>query len=182
MSSTYDTTEHELLQAILNRLRAKVEWCTESTCILTASPVPNVFPAADPICTVCLGDSQFDQALWSGGGAAQLTEYATVIVTPMARCKLDSPPKYQQALLHAHRGLFRTYKTDILKALFLADDTCADYPQTWQPLDSDGNQIMRDFALTPISSSPAQELFQSAEGREWLGLEMMFRATFDWTL
>lgn len=179
-----DGTELDLLTQIQARLREKVPF-TVPQCFICDTQVPEIFPPSGPICTISVGQSNFDGELFDGGGFNQLTQHTPVYVTVLVRSALDHPPAIETALLDPSGGLLMRYKPRILRAL-LADCDAAQHNRgptvPWSP-EHDGEPILRDW-IKPVSCS-APLYMQQGEGRggaRFLGITLTFRCSFDWRL
>lgn len=183
MADTHlNVTEIELLEAVRTRLRDKLNWCTESTCFCADEAIPSVIPSAEPIVTVVLDDTGFDEALWSGGGPMQLGSQVNVLVTILTRCVLDSPPKADVRLLDDARGII-AYRNQVLAALLVSDDSCETFRSPWDPLIEDGaiqSRFLRDYGLTPARSTGPRrvQIGQNTE-RLMLAVQIYFKAAMD---
>ena len=173
-----DGTEYDLLTQVQGRLREKVPF-PESCCFISDAPVPEFWPTVDPICTISVGDTQFDAEYWAGGGYEQLTQHTPLLITVFVRSSLDSPPRINAALLDPNRGLLMRYKPKILRALLAeCDGTSSPMPQ-WDPHYL-GESILRD-AIQPVGCS-APRYAQDRGGVNFLALTLTFRCSFDWRL
>lgn len=172
-------TPYDLLKAVESRLREKLEYLGQGNCFITDEPIPpnSYFPSGKLTCTICLLDGKFDYPHWVGGGPAQLTEHADLVVTLMTRTKIDQPPRAEQALLNAEFGMLTKHKPRLLQAL-LVDDPAATALKPWVPLDADGNQFLLDASLIPSRARGPTQL----AGGDWLGLELHFSVAYDWDL
>lgn len=181
-----DGTEFDLLSQIVDRLREKVPF-TAPQCFLSDEPVPVIFPPTDPICTVSVGDCQFDAEYWSGGGGKQLTQHTPIYVTVLIRSTIDNPPSVNVALLDPNRGMLMRFKPRLLRALLSECDGESSDPllmRPWSP-DRDGEPILRDY-VQPISCSAPKYLQAGPEGgrggANFLGMTLTLRCSFDWRL
>lgn len=149
----------------------------EGNCFITEEPIPpdSYFPTGNLAVTVCLGDGQFDEGMYDGGGANQLCEFGTLIVTAFARNKIDQPPRAKNALLNESRGLLAKLKPAILQAI-LVDDPAARILAPWHPL-KNGSPFLRGAIMPRASAGPRQ-----LGGLDWLGLTLTFGVEFDWDL
>lgn len=179
-----DGTELELLGQIQDRLREKVPF-TIPQCFICDTQVPEIFPPSGPICTISVGQSNFDPELFDGGGFNQLCQHTPVYVTVLVRSALDHPPAIETALLDPSGGLLMRYKPRILRAL-LAECDAAQHDRgptvPWSP-EYEGEPILRDW-IKPVSCS-APLYMQQGEGRggvRFLGVTLTFRCSFDWRL
>ena len=178
-----DGDESRLLLQVQERLidRVKVggnSAFNDKNCFVTEEPIPpeTYFSQGRMVCTVCLGDGQFDEYKYDGGGANQLTEHVDLLVSVFTRTKLDQPPQATYALLDEERGMSRKLKPALLEAL-LVEDPDADILIPWIPLNSQGQPFLRNPPFPRRSQGPRQ-----LQGMDWLGLTLSFGVEFDWDL
>lgn len=178
-ATTADTQDSPLLAAVVDRLRTKVKGLTPANCFVTDQPVPpdGYFPQGDVACTVCLLDGTFDAQLWNGGGPSQLCETPSLAVTILRHTKIDQPPRLTTAMQSEQKGLLKVWKLELLRAL-LVEDATADVLVPWQPVDYDGNPILRGMGLVPRRSQGPRMMTEV----DWLGLTLWFEVSFDWDL
>jgi hypothetical protein len=174
-----DGTEYDLMQKVVDRLIDKIAAYNSHNCFVCDDVVPLIFPQSDHICTVCIGDSQFDADMFSAGGPEQLVEDTTIIVTPMIRCLYDSPPKSREALLGANNGLVRIWKPRVLRALVRRDDAECQPMAPWIPLVG-GEHILRDAFPPVFCSKPTYLADPQNEHIGFIGCTFHFAAKFDW--
>lgn len=168
--------EWDLLDAILKRLKDKVDWATDGTCFASDEPVPPQIPPGNRILTVCLGDSSYDEATYNGAGPNALCEQFRLQVTILNQCALDSPPQFNQALLHANRGILKPLKADVLRALLKAEDpNCAGYYDLWAP-QYGGDDFLRERGLIPEGWSRP---FVVQADRTYVGMTLTLKGAFD---
>lgn len=175
----YDATDFDLLTAVKARLREQITKLEpEGLVMLCDEPVPPdaYFPRGEVCATVALSDGQFDKGKYDCGGANQLTEKKSLIVTVFTRVKVDQPPRSEYAMLDTERGLLARYKPQVLSAI-LVDDPTADILQPWQPL-KNGQPFLRGSIVPDRANGPRQLI----AGNDWLGLSIYFDVEFDWDL
>ena len=165
-----------VLTAIRDRLRLKVEGFTSSTCFLCDTPVPDVLPSQVPICTICLGDVSYDEATFMGAGPNALCEQSVIIVTVLNRCVLDPPPKAEEALIHATRGLL-SLKKPILAALLVSDDqSCEGHKDQWVP-DSENGYYLVERGFIPRGWTAPR--YVKRGDHQYLGTSLTLSFSFD---
>jgi hypothetical protein len=148
--------EWDLLDAILRRLKDRVDWANDGTAFLSDEPIPLQIPPGNRVLTVCLGAGQYDQPTYLGAGPNGLAEQVTVLVTIINQCALDSPPQFNAALLHQGRGLLKPHKADVLRALLVSDSQhCEGHVDMWVPT-LEGEHFLRERGLIPRNWSAPQ--------------------------
>lgn len=172
------STEIDLLIAIRDRLKKTLSsWCTDATCYISRTPEPKVVPSTNAIVTIVLDDTQFDDALWSGGGPMQSGSTVMVLVTVLTKCMLDSPPKSEVEILSEERGIIN-YRNQVLTCLLCDDASCPDFRNPWVPVLTDGETtFLRDYCLFPVRSSGPREV--PVGSGTMLGCSMQFAAKQD---
>lgn len=166
MMAWSSTKQSAVLIAIRDRLINQIAKLNDSTCFLSLRPVPPQKPGSvhNEFVTICPMDSQFNESVFEGAGAAALEENAGVIVTIFSRIKLDRNEHATQALTNATRGLLSIWKPDVLAALTEHNLT-------------DGVSEILDNLLMPRS---CQSPDTGDEGL--IGLSIYFDTDFDWEL
>jgi len=165
-----------VLTAVRDRLRLKVDGFSSSSCFLCDTPVPDVLPSQVPICTICLGDAHYDEATFMGAGPNALCELSTLIVTVLNRCVLDPPPKAEEALIHATRGL-TSLKRPILSALLLSDDrSCEGFADQWAPDTGNGYFLVERGFIPRGWSAPR---YVKRGDHQYLGMSLSLSFSFD---
>lgn len=175
-TKTKQSTHEEVMIAIRNRLRAAVPGLNDRTCFLSDQPVPAAFHGGGYCVTISPGPGTFPPEYQSGGGWTTLTEEATIIVTPMIQINLDRVPQAERALLAGDRGLLSLWKYRILRVLMKADPDSTTSKQ-WEPAIGD-RPLLRNSLLVVSASAPAD--IPDRDG--WIGMQIVFRATWDWDL
>lgn len=160
--------EQTILAAVVQRLQDAL-LLPDGRCFLTVEPLSGAGAPAggDYWLTVSPGDSDFDQGLQYGGGANQVTENATCIVTGYTRIRLDPTARDDRLLKDLQKGLL-PIKQKILAAM-LADPA--------QLTDELGNPLLRSFITAIGSQKPNHD---RDKGVGWVGV--VFSIPFDWDL
>jgi len=170
--------EEWLLVHVRDRIRLKIPEFTSSTCFICDIPVPDVLPPTPTICTVCLGDSQYDEPTFMGAAGLGLCEHGILYVTLINACALDSVPKTEDAMIHHTRGLLRL-KRPLLNALLVTDGTswnCTEYKDQWVP-EVDGLHYLVERGLIPRGwTSPR---YAERSGKVYLAASLTLSYSFD---
>jgi len=142
-----DTTPDVILTRIVARLRAVLE-LPAHLCYETLEPLvdPPIIKGGDYLLTVSPGNGRFDEGMQIGGGAEQLMEQTSVVVTAYAKIALDPGDKATQILHAVNRGMLP------IKKLILAALVGHDLE------DADGNQLLRQFLYALQSFKPQYNL------------------------
>lgn len=155
----------DILLSVKRRLIAEVQGANDATCYLclnpddTPSPNPgSFFYVISPL------SGQFLQGYLDGGGEAQATVDAGVLVRVYSPVMLDQPKRDTVFLTHATRGILERARI-VLMAL-----------TNWSPMDeAEENELTRD----PLIPSG----FDIAKHQKSLGyIDVGFRLLFDWDL
>jgi len=168
--ATADTTQDRILESIRDRLRDRIDEYNEATCFVSDSPNPLLIPPGDEFCVVSLGAGIFPAEFFVGGGANQLMEDATVVVSPYVQYAIDESGRLEEAILDHNRGILTRAKLRILRAL-IRDD--------WEP-EYHGSELLRDMIRPTQSSAP--ELLLTQGGLKFVSLSITFATPFDWEL
>jgi len=164
-------SQYEILEAIRDRLRSQVtDFSTATTCFISDTPNPVRVPSADAFCVVSVGDGQFNDSHFAGGGQYTCTEDALVQVTVYLQHTSDETDRLQQGLLSSDYGIIRVYKQAILKALLVS----------WEPTDGSGNELLRS-QLSPVSAT-TPTVVEASGGMDFITFTLTFRTEFDWDL
>lgn len=175
-----NANQDQILVAIRDRLIAKIPACTDKTCYVTDQPVPDTFPQGHTCVTVSAGSGSFDQSRFSGGGWNQLRESCSVIVTPFNRLVNRSRPNQPiEPLFDAEYGLIKFWKKRILRALLIDNETLGKRSGAWEP--AIGERSLVTEMLFPLDCQQAMAV-SSADRNDWYGIQIRFRATWDWDL
>jgi hypothetical protein len=167
-----------ILVHVRDRLRLKVPEFTSTTCFICDIPVPDVLPSISPICTVCLGDSQYDEGTFMGSGPTNLCTHGSLIVTVLNQTLLDSVPKTEEAMIHHTRGLLRL-KKPVLSALLVTDDdgwNCEASKDQWVPT-IEGEHYLVERGFIPRGWS--QPRFADRGGKIYLGTSLTLSFSYD---
>lgn len=162
-------TQTEILLAIQQRLRDRVDGFSEATCFYDDEPFPLIMPPHEVFCTIAPTDSTFPQEFFTGGGEETLTEASGVTVTVFRLCNLDQPDRAEVAMLEPERGLLTKFKLQILKALL---------KDAWEP-ERGTTQLLRN-QLSPASAS-APRRYEGSKNK-WTYMSITFNTDFDWNL
>lgn len=165
-----------VLTAVRDRLRLKVDGLSSSTCFICDTPVPDVLPPQVPICTICIGDAYYDEGTFMGAGPNALCEQSTIILTLLNRCVLDPPPKSEDALIHASRGLL-SLKRAVLSAVLLSDSQhCEGRADQWVP-DTENGYFLVERGFIPRGWSAPR--YADRGGHQYLGTSLTLSFSFD---
>jgi hypothetical protein len=165
-----------VLTAVRDRLRLKVDGLSSSTCFICDTPVPDVLPPQVPICTICLGDENYDEATFNGAGPNALCALSAIFVTLISRCTLDPPPKAEDALIHTARGLL-PLKRAVLSAVLLSDSQhCEGYADQWVP-STEGGDFLVERGFIPRGWSAPR--YVDRGGHQYLGTSLTLSFSFD---
>ena len=168
--------EEFVLSHVEHRLITKVTELSAANCFICDTPVPDVLPSQSPIVTICLGDSQYDEATYMGAGPNALCEQSTVIITVLNRVVLDPPPKAREALMHTARGLL-VFKRPILSALLLSDtQSCEGYADQFAPSGADGHFLVERGFIPRGWSAPR---YVRRDDHQYLGMSLSLSFSFD---
>lgn len=169
-------TEEDLLLAVQDRLRDKVQGLNEANCFVCDVEIPegDLMQFSDLVCTVCAGNARFPQGFFAGGGTEQLNQQFDIAVTLLRRSKLDRPHEVRAAWFDKSRGLISVYKRQILTALLI--DRSSGTTKPWEPM-SGGNYMLRDQLSPSACTGPRQ-----VNGIDFAGFTLTFSASFDWRL
>ena len=163
------TTEQNVLRAIRDRLRDKVEAYNDQNCVLLEQPIPEEIPGGQEFCTVSPGGGSYPPEMFTGGTIKVMTEDSQVIVTPLVRHMRDRTRRAEQALLSDEDGL-TVRKHQILEAL-LGED--------WEPVDVLGDYILKE-QLAPRSAQAPGDI--QVGKCKMVGMSLTFFAPFDWDI
>jgi hypothetical protein len=168
--------EEFVLSHVEHRLITKVDGLAAANCFICDTPVPDVLPPTSPIVTICLGDSNYDEATYLGAGPNALCEHSMVIITVLNRVVLDPPPKAREALMHTARGLL-VYKRPILSALLLSDSqSCEGYADQFVPSGADGLFLIERGFIPRGWSAPR---YVRRDDHQYLGMSLSLAFSFD---
>lgn len=168
--------EEFVLSHVEHRLITKVDGLAAANCFICDTPVPDVLPPTSPIVTICLGDSNYDEATYLGAGPNALCEHSMVIITVLNRVVLDPPPKAREALMHTARGLL-VYKRPILSALLLSDSqSCEGYADQFVPSGADGPFLIERGFVPRGWSAPR---YVRRDDHQYLGMSLSLAFSFD---
>jgi hypothetical protein len=160
-----DTTFDIVLTAIAERLRTQLGINARQG-YESVNPESPVFPPGGNTCIIVTpGDGTFDAEMQIGGGAAQLSHRASVMVTYYTNQKLDSTHHSEKTLHDSKRGLMR-WMRKILRVLVGHD-----------LVDPDGNTFLRQTLYATHSYRPYVD---ANTGMARISLE--FGVDFDWDL
>lgn len=175
---TTDGTDFDLLFAVKDRLHARISKLKEGLVMICDEPVPPkaYFPAGDLACSLALTDGVFYKAKYDCGGANQLCERKSLVITIFQRSNIDQPPRAEHAMLDKERGMLAKWKPAVLSAV-LVDDPAADLLAPWHPKNKSGQNILRG-SIVPDRSQGPREMTEGS----WLGLSLFFDVEFDWNL
>jgi hypothetical protein len=161
-----DTTQADILDAIVRRLIDQIDPLTEKTCFIGILPDGAPYRPADNLFVVVSPTGgQFPAEFVDGGGSQQLTENSGVLVTIFSRLMSQRQERDREGLASETRGLL-TLKRQILRALTAHD------------LEWGGQKILRSL-LVPSESSPADP---AREVDNLVQLSIRFEVSFDWDL
>lgn len=152
----------EVLDAIVNRLRAKLE-LTEKTCFFVLNPdKASSQVAGDRWYTVSPLSGTFDQSCMDSGDATMKTDtgFRVRINSTLKQDPISADP---QLVLDRARGVV-VAMTPILQAL----------ATNWNPLNSDGEAMLRE--------PPQPRDFEIGELGQVGWVELRFAIAFDWEL
>ena len=160
-----DTTQVAVLQALVALLRTTLT-LNDRQCYEAPEPAvpPTDPPGGDYVLTVAPADGRFDEAEQAGGGAAEVREEASVVVTICVHVDLDTADHLTRALYDAKRGLL-SIKRLVLKTL------------AGQMLTSGTNPLLTDYMAALQSWKPRRD-----ESREWIMIGVAFSTDFNWDL
>lgn len=168
-------TQERLILAIVDRLIQQIPILNDSTCFVSDFEVPDEFPpTGDVFCTVCIGEGNFPDEFFAGGGPVTTTEASTVVVTICARSNLDSTHRREVTLLTHEKAILTQLKPMILAALTsneMEDGT----RQPWEP-QIDGAPVLREPMQPVRATRPAPISGES----DWYGVSITFRTLMDW--
>lgn len=175
-----DGTEHEILDAVVARLIAKIAGFNANNCFICDDVLPLSAPQSKVICTVSSGDAQYDVDAYFGGAGDQLTEDLRVRVTPLIRSFIDAPARATEAITGT-QGILQLYKGPILRALTVGSDADCRPKGIWNPT-YEGQELLRD-GFPPLHCT-APGFFPVPGQRDQkiglLGFTLTFLARFDW--
>lgn len=172
-----NVTEIDLLIAIRDRLRQRVDWCSESNCYITRQQIPSVVSATAPFATILYDDSSHDTNYYDGGGPMQTKMDVNILISIITRCGLDQPPKSELALIDDQVGAL-TYRNQVLQALLVSDDSCEHYRSPWNPVNVvTGVPFLRDYGLRLARASGLRDL--STDKLNLMGTVCHFVGTMD---
>ena len=155
---------HEILPAIIDRLRDQIDWANESNCFfsLNSRAKPNHDPGGIWL-TVSPGGGKFDEQAFAGAGREAMITDTNFTVTAHSPVALDERGHDLEFLVHESLGVIRAMD-DVLEALAGHDL-------------SDGTD---ELTREPIYPNGWEEPERQTE---WLGrLGMVFALKFDWRL
>lgn len=175
MPTSDRATQKQILDAIVERLRDKVDDLGDTNCFASDQRQPVSWPPDHHAVTVSVGGGRFPEPFYASAGALTLCEQTTVAVTVWLHMDLDRSGRVEEALL-SECGLISDWKPDILRALLITEDDDGN-PIPWHPVGEDGLGLLRNM-LAPLSCS---DVFTDAAG-EWIGMTLTFGVDFDWRL
>jgi len=151
-----------LLSAVVTRLRDRL-FLDESDCFLSLNPLVKVRGTGSLVYIVSPLSGQFDGMMLDGGGQKQATVNGGLSVTIRSYQQLDEPGHDYTGLQDVSIGVLQA-ATNVLAALTV-----------WDPLDGDGNQLLRD-QLSPYGYEIGKD------DRTKLFMQIGFNTVFDWDL
>ncbi len=170
-------TNQLILEAVRDRLRAKVSGFNEQNCFISDRPIPDHLTEGILLCTVSPTESRFPDHFQAGGGYRQVVEEFGFNVSLLSWVELDEPGREQHALLHSTEGMLSVHKRPILRALLYDDDNGTH----WHITDSGGDDILRND-ISVVSCTQPQRMRKGQGQPNWVGMTMRFRTVFDWDL
>lgn len=174
---TFDrSTQQQVVEAVLHRLRAKIPECTLTTCFLCDQPQPVVWPSGSHCVVLSVSDGRFPEPFQAGGAYSTICEQFSVDLTIWVQTSLDKPGSFQVALLDPDCGLISYWKPALISAVLLDTDENGN-PCAWTFVDEDGYGIWRNMPAVLSASRPMND----ASGR-WLGMTISFGFDIDWRL
>jgi hypothetical protein len=165
-------TQAEIMLAIVQRLRERVDGLTDSTCFISDQRMPVSWPAGHLACTVVAGEGEVDDAMWTGGGYSTICEHLQIQITIWLRCMLDQIPR-AEASLAGEEGMLSRFKPQLIRALLL--EKYGGRIENWMPAGSDGLGLLRNPLQLLRCGAPLPDSEQ-----KYLGMTLFFRASFDW--
>lgn len=162
-----DTTQVEVLQRILDRLRATLA-LNDRQCYLSLSrwlPPRQGTVGGDFWVVVSPGPGRFEESYQIGGGTLQVTEQTEVVVAACTRIRLDQAEHAEILFTDTTRGLYRL-KERILNAL-----------ASHELAGTDGQPLLVQY-LTPTSTGPPEYDPQSGIAC----VTVTFACDFNWNL
>lgn len=158
------TTPTKALAAVVAQIIANSSF-TADTCVYllnpnTAPPPPN---PGETFCCISPTSGNFDEGLFIGGGAGQVTVFWGITAKIYALLQTDEVGRSKNFLTDSTDGILAGLQK-VMKALVGQDLT-----------DSGGNQFLRELIM------PADFVFDHSDPR--LGsVEASFKLSFDWDL
>jgi len=179
MSDVAQITEADMLEAVQNRLRDKIEEYNETNCWFDDDPLPT---RDDPghflfACSVSPVDGNFNQEDQLGGSRCMLQESSGFIITPMRRYEVDYPQTADEVMVAApDDAIIKKWKPAILNAL-LIDRSSAGVVTAWEPTTAAGLLMLTDSIKAVTSGRPKRH-------QEWpiLYCTMVFSCGFRWKI
>jgi len=164
-SDVKDTTKVEVLEAVVDKLRADIAYFNESTCFLSVHPEPPKNAQHNIYATVAPVSGRYVGPALDGGGAATVMYEGACVVTLYSHMKLDRVSHGVSMLTDADRGLL------VLQQAVLASLAAS------QLYDNSGQPLLTQ-ELYPINDSDPRYESVTSKG----DVQVMFGIDFNWNV
>ena len=168
-------TQDELCLAFLERLRSQIPWVNRTNSWIDDEPIP--YGGVEPPMTECIsivaGDGVFDPGL-NTGGACEISEDGTSIVTWMKRFSLDRGKELTQAIAESSKNML-IVKREVLNAIIVDRDADQSHGR-WIPVTKTGEHMLTSF-IRPVSYQNPRRMSE-----HMLYGHITFSAPFVWSL
>jgi len=169
--------ELDVMVAIRDRLHTKLPTLfSTKTCFICAEPVPPTLPSGDLTLTIFNAGTRYTEGTFMGAGPNALDNELTIMLTLIVRCASDTPPKSEDVLINAQRGMLQ-YRKQILNALLVSDEQyCEGLKDQWVAT-IDDNEVFRDGGPIPRGWSAPQ--YDSVGSQLYLTSSLTLTMNFD---